>query len=58
MNKEYNNQILEDVKQIDLHYWTTKPLQVKSLVVKKDKTCMLYIIQSSQQIKELWVRVC
>lgn len=58
MNKEYNNQILEDVKQIDLHYWTTKPLQVKSLVVKKDKICMLYIIQSSQQIKELWVRVC
>lgn len=48
MNKENsNNQILENEKQIDLHYWTTKPLEVKSLVFKKVKTRMIYNSESS-----------
>ena len=43
MNEEYSNsQILEDEKQIDLHYWTTKPLEFKSLVVEKPKIHKMY----------------
>lgn len=46
--QEYNNnQILEDEKQRDLHYWTTKPSEVKFLAVKKVKTCMIYNSESS-----------
>lgn len=48
MNEEYNNkQVLEDEKQIDLRYWTTKSLEIKSLVIKKAKTHMMYTAESS-----------
>ena len=58
MNEEYNNkQILEDEKQIDLCYWTIKSLEIKSLVIKKPRPTWC-ILQSSQQLKELWMKVC